>query len=360
MSMLFLITSLLLSTNSFFKVAAVDVEGTAITTRYFDCCLPSCSYPSKASYSSYLKSIKKDGSAGNENGPSGCISTANDASFTDVNQVPFAVDDNTAMGFVATSPLNGKSEMDLCCSCLLLTFTDGAAKDKTMTVQITNTGVDLQASGHIDIAMPGGGAGIYKDGCPNQYGNNYDFGAQYGGVSDRNACNNLPDEQQDGCYWRFDWFNNADNPSVSYKSVECPEALTNISKCIRSDAGNAASQPTPSPATDDKPTTPSPTTSKINKPTTPSPATNDKPTNNDCQKEWMQCGGINYNGNDCCDQSLQCVYDNDYWSSCQYVNKNDCTNSRYQQCGGKNYEGLTCCPSEYTCTELNEYYSQCI
>ena len=348
--------------NFFSQISAVYVEGSAITTRYFDCCLPSCSYPSKADYSSLLKSIKADGSPGNANGPSGCISTSKDASFTDSKQAPLAIDDNHSIGFVATGPLNGKTEKDLCCTCVELTFTSGPVNGKTMTVQITNTGQDIQNSDHFDIAIPGAGAGIFTQGCPNQYGA-YNFGAQYGGVSNSNECDNLPNPQKAGCKWRFDWFKNADNPSVTYKSVACPASIINISGCVnKNSADTLPSLTIPSVKPVSAPTVPDP--KPVLSPTIPDPKPVLNPTiptsNKECSKEWLQCDGKNFSGNKCCIDPLKCIFVNDYWSSCQYAKDVSCVNNRYQQCGGQNYKGLTCCPNYTKCVKVNEYYSQCI
>jgi hypothetical protein len=101
-----------------------------------------------------------------------------------------------------------------------------------MIVQVTNTGSDL-GNNQFDLAMPGGGEGIF-DGCQSQFtSGSYDWGAQYGGVSARSDCENLPTILQPGCYWRFDWFQNANNPSMNFEEVSCPSALTANTQCIR-------------------------------------------------------------------------------------------------------------------------------
>lgn len=100
-----------------------------------------------------------------------------------------------------------------------------------MIVQATNTGGDLGAD-HFDLQMPGGGMG-YFSGCLTQYTGPYSWGLQYGGVSSRLDCANLPSNIQDGCHWRFDWFMNADNPDISFKEVSCPSELTARTSCIR-------------------------------------------------------------------------------------------------------------------------------
>ena len=100
-----------------------------------------------------------------------------------------------------------------------------------MIVQVTNTGGDL-GNNHFDLQMPGGGFGIF-DACTNQFGSSYSWGQRYGGVSQRTDCNNLPPVLRSGCFWRFDWFENADNPQMRLKQVTCPTVLTANTNCIR-------------------------------------------------------------------------------------------------------------------------------
>ncbi len=96
---------------------------------------------------------------------------------------------------------------------------------------MTNTGGDL-GNNQFDLAIPGGGFGIY-DGCTSEFGGSYSWGATYGGVSQRSDCANLPPVLQSGCYWRFDWFEGADNPTISFTQVTCPSALTANTQCVR-------------------------------------------------------------------------------------------------------------------------------
>jgi hypothetical protein len=71
-----------------------------------------------------------------------------------------------------------------------------------MIVQVTNTGADL-GDDHFDLEIPGGGMG-YFIGCLTQFVGPYTWGQQYGGVSQRSDCANLPSIIQNGCYRRFD------------------------------------------------------------------------------------------------------------------------------------------------------------
>ncbi|KAG7124710.1 Endoglucanase-5 like protein [Verticillium longisporum] len=101
-----------------------------------------------------------------------------------------------------------------------------------MVVQATNTGADL-GSNHFDLAIPGGGVGIYNA-CTAQYNAPPNgWGDQYGGIRSRAECDAFPEALKSGCYWRFDWFLNADNPQVNFRQVSCPAALTSRSGCRR-------------------------------------------------------------------------------------------------------------------------------
>ena len=84
------------------------------------------------------------------------------------------------------------------------------------------------------LAIPGGGVGIFN-GCTDEWGAPAGgWGAQYGGISS-NTCSTFPQALQSGCNWRFgDFFEGADNPTVDYKQVTCPKALTDKTGCIRS------------------------------------------------------------------------------------------------------------------------------
>lgn len=144
---------------------------------------------------------------------------------------PWAVTDDLAYGFAAAS-IAGSDEAGWCCGCYELTFTSTAIQGKKMVVQVTNTGGDL-GSNHFDLQLPGGGVGIFN-GCQSQWNApSNGWGERYGGVSAESACSDLPNELQAGCKFRFEWFKNADNPSVTFKEVTCPSTLTSKTGCKR-------------------------------------------------------------------------------------------------------------------------------
>ncbi len=170
---------------------------------------------------------------------------------------PWAVDNNLSYGFAATS------SGDVCGRCFEVTFTgqshnggndpgSAALAGKRMIVQATNIGYDV-SGGQFDILVPGGGVGAFNA-CSDQWGvSNSELGAQYGGFLAAcknelgynaslqqyksclsNRCNSVfasrgLTELYQGCMWYVDWFQAADNPSLKYKEVACPAAITSRS-----------------------------------------------------------------------------------------------------------------------------------
>jgi hypothetical protein len=164
----------------------------------------------------------------NDNDVSGC--TSGGEAFMCSNEQPWNVSSTLSYGFAAAA-LSGYTLQQECCSCFELTFTSAPVTGLQMIVQITNTGSDVGSS-QFDIAIPGGGVGIYTTGCTTQWNAPTDgWGAQYGGVSSASQCSELPTQLQAGCNWRFGWFQDANNPNVNFQKVTCPSALTAISGC---------------------------------------------------------------------------------------------------------------------------------
>ncbi|QSZ34468.1 hypothetical protein DSL72_006062 [Monilinia vaccinii-corymbosi] len=219
-----------------------QASGSGSTTRYWDCCKASCAWNGKAALASGSNPVTScdisNDSLSNYNAVSYCASSAGTA-YMCGSQTPWAVSSTLSYGFAATN-IAGGTEASWCCACYQLTFTSGPVAGKQMIVQATNTGGDLGSNHQFDLAIPGGGFGIFNA-CTNQYPSTpaASWGAQYTGISSRDQCASLPTTLQAGCYWRFDWFLNADNPSVCFKQVSCPAALTAKSGCVRAnDATN--------------------------------------------------------------------------------------------------------------------------
>jgi hypothetical protein len=219
----------------------VDSQTTGVTTRYWDCCKASCGWTGKLSSAvsgeSYVTTCAKDGvTAVDPNTQNVCGGGGNPGpAYMCASNQPYQVNSSLAFGFAAAA-IAGQTEPQWCCACYELTFTSTAlaTAGKKMVVQITNTGGDL-SSNHFDIQIPGGGVGIYN-GCQNQYGAPAEgWGAQYGGVSSASDCSSLPSQLQSGCNFRFGWFQDADNPNVNLKQVQCPNSIVAKTNCRRGD-----------------------------------------------------------------------------------------------------------------------------
>ncbi|KAK3381117.1 RlpA-like double-psi beta-barrel-protein domain-containing protein-containing protein [Podospora didyma] len=269
------------------QVAAHAASGSGQSTRYWDCCKPSCSWPGKAS----------------------------------VNRPVFACDkiNNHLSDFSAASECNkgsafacadyGGSEASWCCGCYALTFTSGPVAGKTMVVQSTSTGADL-GNNHFDLAMPGGGVGLF-DGCSSQFGGIGGIGgAQYGGISSRTLCLSMASALQPGCNWRFDWFQNADNPSFTFTQVQCPAELVARKGCRRSEDSKFPVFSAPASGGGGNTVAPTSTT------TAKAPAS----TGSICNiQKWEQCSGMGWAGCTNCAAGLTCKFINEYYSQCTPV-----------------------------------------
>eukprot|EP01129_Flabellula_baltica_P004691 TRINITY_DN1653_c0_g1_i1.p1 TRINITY_DN1653_c0_g1~~TRINITY_DN1653_c0_g1_i1.p1 ORF type:complete len:316 (+),score=55.05 TRINITY_DN1653_c0_g1_i1:30-950(+) len=232
---------ILLITLCLIPLLTVLSQSTGKTTRYWDCCKPSCAWESNVnnllSGATPVKACLKDGSDAGRNAINICNGGGDGGPcYSCVDNQPFE-NNGVLYGFVA-------KDGNACCQCYELTFTNTAVAGKKMIVQVTNTGGDLGYS-HFDIQMPGGGFGVFN-GCSRtdsepangdpQFDVDYSvWGQRYGGVSSVSSCDSFPAELQAGCRWRFNSFLNADNPDVTFRRVKCPALLTDITGCILND-----------------------------------------------------------------------------------------------------------------------------
>nr|XP_023016323.1 endoglucanase-like [Leptinotarsa decemlineata] len=208
------------------------VEGDGISTLYWDCCSPSCASDRVIQTKNKIpvQTCQKDGitpSRKEDNTKSGCMKGG--TAYPCTNQSPYLVNETLAFGFSASS-FHGGAETSHCCLCVLLSFKDHLA-GKQMLVQLINTGSDL-GHNHFDLAIPGGGVGLFNMGCTYQWGAPVNgWGERYGGVSSIEECDELPDVLQEGCRFRFTFLEGDDNPALSFYQVKCPAELIDISKC---------------------------------------------------------------------------------------------------------------------------------
>ena len=120
--------------------------------------------------------------------------------------------------------------------------THQALKGKKLIVMGSNMGGDVHAT-QFDVLIPGGGVGQF-DSFSGQIGNN-NLGERYGGLLA--ACGNPPnlseaqtclrtrcnsvfgatgqDWLKAGCNFYADWFMAANNPTMTFKTVTCPQVL---------------------------------------------------------------------------------------------------------------------------------------
>ena len=217
-----------------------------------------------------------------------------------------------------------------------------------MVVQSTSTGGDL-GSNHFDLNMPGGGVGIF-DGCSPQFGGL--AGQRYGGVSSRSECDSFPAALKPGCYWRFDWFKNADNPNFTFRQVQCPAELVARTGCRRSDdsqfpavaapaGGNSKPSPVPASSSSSSKAAPSSTSTPVAppKPTTTSTSSvsSTKPKSTSTPPSQATSPAT---APDSCPGT--------------------CVTEKYGQCGGNQFSGCKTCASGTTCQKQNDWYSQCL
>jgi len=205
-----------------------------VTTRYYDCCKPSCSWPGKASVTQTVRQCAVDGKTTlqDASSPSACQTDVEGISHMCEDQQPWAVSETLSYGFAAAALPGGESES--CCACYAITFSDPPIRGKQIVVQVTNTGSDV-GSNQFDLQIPGGGVGIF-DACTNMYGlpkGSNGWGKKYGGIDKIEDCDSFPEALQAGCRWRFEFLLGADNPKMTFVEVECPKVLTDITGCIR-------------------------------------------------------------------------------------------------------------------------------
>lgn len=200
------------------------------TTRYWDCCKPSCGWSANAQAAGKSNPATACGQDGvtllDKDAKNKCWD--NGPAFQCYWGAPWQVGPNVSYGFAA---FNGPN----CGKCYQLDFNDG----KTMIVQAINIGTISE--NQFDLLIPGGGVGAAKDvACKAQW-NGANLGAENGGFratcgNDANCLKNMcqaafgsSKQMMDACTWYTGWFNSGDNPSMVYAEVQCPAEITSRS-----------------------------------------------------------------------------------------------------------------------------------
>lgn len=131
--------------------AAQGASGSGQTTRYWDCCKPSCAWTEKTNSGKMIGTCSKSDQPLNDGGATKSACDAGGSAFMCSNQSPWAVNDTVSYGWAAVK-LSGQTETTWCCACYELTFTSGPVSGKKMIVQASNTGGDL-GDNHFDLAV---------------------------------------------------------------------------------------------------------------------------------------------------------------------------------------------------------------
>ncbi|CAI6268969.1 unnamed protein product [Periconia digitata] len=229
--------------------ANLNVSGDAVTTRFWDCCKPSCGWKLKAPFSRPVQSCGIEDKPIDIDAGTGCNGgTAYQCS----DQQPWKVNDTFSYGFagafIKPELTGGKIEDAWCCACYQLDFTSEPLKGKTMIVQASNTAYDVTSTNRFSLAIPGGNTTSH-DACAKQYGvDQRVFGTESEGIGREDDCDNLPENLRSACKWRFEWYKDASFPSVNFKRVPCPSELTDKTQCVRNDEAELKGlAPSPAP-----------------------------------------------------------------------------------------------------------------
>ncbi|KAG5869047.1 hypothetical protein JTB14_031678 [Gonioctena quinquepunctata] len=195
------------------------LSGPGITTRYWDCSKPSCSWRDLIHTKTNIPiaSCAIDGVT--VVSPDEMSAYDNGTAYMCTNQQPFVVNSTLAYGFAAAS-FTGNVDFQLCCGCVLLSF-QGQLAHKKMVVQVTNAGSDLLLN-QFDLAMPGGGVGL-RSSCTKQWNVPADgWGERYGGVTSEAGCDELPEQLRSG----FQVFIDHTQTPVVTRALQAKKAAT--------------------------------------------------------------------------------------------------------------------------------------
>jgi hypothetical protein len=134
--------------------ANLNYSGEALTTRFWDCCKPSCAWTNKASFSQPVKSCSADDKPIDFSAGTGCNGGS---AYLCSDQQPWAINDTLSYGFAGafiTPDLTGGGiEGAWCCACYQLDFTSDPLRGKSMIVQASNTAYDLQTQNRFTLAV---------------------------------------------------------------------------------------------------------------------------------------------------------------------------------------------------------------
>lgn len=132
----------------------LDYSGEALTTRFWDCCKPSCGWKGKASVSNPVGSCTADDKPISLDAGTGC---KGGTAFACSQQQPWAINDTFSYGFAGVyltkDVVGGATEDAWCCACYQLDFTSEPLRGKRMIVQASNTAYDINTANRFTLAV---------------------------------------------------------------------------------------------------------------------------------------------------------------------------------------------------------------
>jgi hypothetical protein len=138
----------------FARCANLNYSGEALTTRFWDCCKPSCGWKGKADFSRPVESCTADDKPTDIAAGTGCNGGG---AFQCSNQQPWAINDTVSYGYagvyITQDLTSGGIEDAWCCACYQLDFTSEPLIGKSMIVQASNTAYDVTNANRFSLAV---------------------------------------------------------------------------------------------------------------------------------------------------------------------------------------------------------------
>jgi hypothetical protein len=137
------------------QCANLNYSGEAITTRFWDCCKPSCAWTGKAEVNKPVLSCTADNKVTDVAAGTACGTGG--SAYQCSNQQPWAINDTLSYGyagvFITSDLTHGGIEGAWCCACYQLDFTSDPLKGKSLIVQASNTAYDVTTTNRFSLAV---------------------------------------------------------------------------------------------------------------------------------------------------------------------------------------------------------------
>lgn len=136
------------------QCANLNYSGEAITTRFWDCCKPSCGWRGKADFNNPVESCTADDKPTDVNAGTGCNGGG---AYQCSEQQPWVINDTMAYGyagvFIEQALTGSRTEDAWCCACYQLDFTSDPLIGKSMIIQASNTAYDITNANRFTLAV---------------------------------------------------------------------------------------------------------------------------------------------------------------------------------------------------------------